>query len=59
MATVVIKYCDICNEKTDDLKEVEMHTPREYIKKELCKKCYDEYTKKILEIGEWLKTEKF
>lgn len=59
MAKVIINYCDKCNEKTDDLKDVALNTPQEYIKRELCDKCYKEYNKKIIELGEWLKKNDF
>lgn len=59
MAKVIINYCDKCNEKTDNLVEVGLNTPQEYIKRELCKKCSAEYEEKIKELGEWLKKEEF
>lgn len=59
MAKVIIQYCDKCNEKTDNLHEVELNTPQEYIKRDLCGKCFKEYEKRLKNLGEWLKSEAF
>lgn len=60
MAKVTEIYCDKCNEKISDYTgkrchSVSLNTDHEYISKDLCDKCNQEYQRKLREIGEWLK----
>lgn len=52
---VTINYCDKCKKESVCLEEVELCTPKEYIKRELCVRCASIYKEKLIELGEWLK----